>query len=380
MSNAPCLLRLTVLACLILSGSVQAVTCDDEIPPGNPDNVYTPDRANGTVTDTRTGLMWKACAEGQSWNGSACYGTATGHTWAEALELAEESVFADYDDWRLPSIKELMSLVETCRYNPAINHTVFPSTLSSEFWSSSPYTNNSQEAWYVRFSAGQAQIEYRGYDNNVRLVRGGPSLELFNLTVSKTGTGRGTVTSAPEGINCGTTCSADFADGTSITLTAEPASGSTFGGWSGCTPNPQNDAQCTLTLTADTTVDATFSATTANSDFVITDIRLTPTSPAADSLFSAQVTVSNQGSLSGDGGYLDLWTQITTAPRCGDSGHAWAAVGTLAAGESKTLTLDNLRAGRRAGSQTLGVFVDSWCETSESNESNNKRSKTYTVQ
>src|SRR5439155_21371057 len=55
----------------------------------------------------------------------------------------------------------------------------------------------------------------------------------FALTVSKAGTGTGTVTSAPAGITCGVTCSASFASGTAVTLTAAPAAGSTFSGWSG---------------------------------------------------------------------------------------------------------------------------------------------------
>jgi hypothetical protein len=55
----------------------------------------------------------------------------------------------------------------------------------------------------------------------------------YTLSVSKTGLGSGTVTSSPSGINCGNTCSRSFASGTSITLTATPASGSTFDGWSG---------------------------------------------------------------------------------------------------------------------------------------------------
>ncbi|MBI3042925.1 MAG: fibronectin type III domain-containing protein [Betaproteobacteria bacterium] len=58
----------------------------------------------------------------------------------------------------------------------------------------------------------------------------------FDLTVSKTGTGSGTVTSSPAGIDCGATCSANFGINTTVTLTATPDAGSTFTGWSGaCT-------------------------------------------------------------------------------------------------------------------------------------------------
>src|SRR5258708_39276698 len=56
----------------------------------------------------------------------------------------------------------------------------------------------------------------------------------FTLTVSKTDLGGGTVTSSPAGINCGSTCSASYVSGTTVTLTATPDLLSGFGGWSGC--------------------------------------------------------------------------------------------------------------------------------------------------
>ena len=78
-----------------------------------------------------------------------------------------------------------------------------------------------------------------------------------SLAVVRAGTGSGTVTSVPAGISCGTNCSSTFASGTPVVLTAAPAAGSTFTGWSGggCT----GTGTCTVTLTAPTTVTATFS-------------------------------------------------------------------------------------------------------------------------
>src|SRR5436305_14636225 len=58
-----------------------------------------------------------------------------------------------------------------------------------------------------------------------------PPPSQFSLAVSATGSG--TITSAPAGINCGPTCSASFSAGTSVTLTATPASNDSFSGWSG---------------------------------------------------------------------------------------------------------------------------------------------------
>src|SRR5207249_8276699 len=55
----------------------------------------------------------------------------------------------------------------------------------------------------------------------------------FALTVTNAGTGSGTVTSVPAGISCGASCSGSYSSGTAVTLTATPASGSIFTGWSG---------------------------------------------------------------------------------------------------------------------------------------------------
>ncbi|TGO03291.1 hypothetical protein PN36_09445 [Candidatus Thiomargarita nelsonii] len=76
------------------------------------------------------------------------------------------------------------------------------------------------------------------------------------LTINKSGTGSGTVTSSPPGINCGTDCSHDYNQGTSVTLTAQADSGSTFTGWSG--GGCSGTGSCTVTMNNDLTVTATF--------------------------------------------------------------------------------------------------------------------------
>lgn len=75
------------------------------------------------------------------------------------------------------------------------------------------------------------------------------------LTVTKAGTGAGTVTSAPAGINCGSVCQATFEQGKEVALTAVPAGGSTFAGWGGsCT----GTGSCKVPMSAAKAVTATF--------------------------------------------------------------------------------------------------------------------------
>ncbi|MBL8329826.1 MAG: S8 family serine peptidase [Rubrivivax sp.] len=79
-----------------------------------------------------------------------------------------------------------------------------------------------------------------------------------NLTVSKAGSGSGTVTSSPTGINCGADCSESYATGTTVTLSASAASGSSFAGWSGAC---SGTGSCVVSMTAARSVTATFNTT-----------------------------------------------------------------------------------------------------------------------
>ena len=84
----------------------------------------------------------------------------------------------------------------------------------------------------------------------------------YSLTVSRTGTGNGAISSAPSGINCGTSCSAAFSSGVTVQLTATPDASSTFAGWSGaCT----GTTSCAVTMNEVKTVIATFTANPAES-------------------------------------------------------------------------------------------------------------------
>ena len=87
--------------------------------------------------------------------------------------------------------------------------------------------------------------------------------------LSVTKSGNGVVTSEPTGISCGPTCSADFASDSSVTLTANGTSGSTFAGWTGgCT----GIGSCVVVMNAPQTVSATFTAPPNTAALTVTNI------------------------------------------------------------------------------------------------------------
>ncbi len=93
------------------------------------------------------------------------------------------------------------------------------------------------------------------YSNEACGSSAGPTGPL--VTVTRMGTGSGTVTSSPAGISCGSDCFESFAAGTTVTLTATPSAGSTFSGWTaGCS----GTAPCTIAGNTPVTVTAAFAA------------------------------------------------------------------------------------------------------------------------
>ncbi len=142
----------------LLSSMVTAQTCDISITSTTPSLNFQIIN-DGTVIDTKTGLMWKRCPEGQS--GSDCAeGNASLYNWQEALQQSEiintTGGFSGYMDWRLPNIKELQSIVEEQCIGPAINLAVFPLKRNLSVWSGSPYSSFGDNAWSVDFDKGFA--------------------------------------------------------------------------------------------------------------------------------------------------------------------------------------------------------------------------------
>ncbi len=121
------------------------------------------------VTDQKTGLIWRRCTEGLSWDGATCAGTPTAFTHEAALQYAAAQASTTGIAWRLPNIKELVSIADRSKTNPAIDATAFPGTPSSAFWSATPYVGVPSYAWYAY--DGTVLGYYRVDSHYIRLVR-----------------------------------------------------------------------------------------------------------------------------------------------------------------------------------------------------------------
>jgi hypothetical protein len=133
------------------------------------------DNGDGTVTDLSSTLIWQQCtAPAQGTNCSS--GTLTTYLWDQALSYCNSLTLGTYDDWRLPNIKELHSIVDlTKTSSPIINTTYFPGTPAADFWSSTTFVDTPSYAWYVQLSIGITMTSpvSKGTGLYVRCVRGG---------------------------------------------------------------------------------------------------------------------------------------------------------------------------------------------------------------
>lgn len=148
-----------------IAGMLFALSSAQAACPSNPGRFL----SNGAeVTDTRSGLTWARCSEGQTWSGGACTGAATSHNHEGALQLAQAAT-----GWRLPNVKELASLVDRGCETPAVDKIAFPGIRPTVYWSSSPYVFSSDVAWTVEFNVGDTYHDGRRSTHPVLLVRAG---------------------------------------------------------------------------------------------------------------------------------------------------------------------------------------------------------------
>jgi len=133
------------------------------------------------------------------------------------------------------------------------------------------------------------------------------------LTVSKAGTGRGSVTASAPGLDCGPaydTCAADYSTGTALTLTASPVAGSRFKNWSGC--DATNGSDCGVTMNASRSVIPTFTLvftlTVTKAGLGTGTVTSTPTGINCGSTCSAPYDSGTVVTLTATPGLLSIFT------------------------------------------------------------------------
>lgn len=238
------------------AAAAQAQTCPAGYPLTTPDADFT-DLGSGMVRHDKTGLVWKRCAEGQSWSGGTCTGGAANYDWQSALQRATDvnlgSVGTEnlgQTDWRLPNIKELASIVELGCDGPTINLTQFPAADAfSYFWSGSPLVIDSDLVWVLYFGNGGDGWNERYDAMQVRLVRAG---QFFSIFPGVNPAGGGSASCSPNPV----------ASGGNSTCTYNTNPGYTFANWTGC--DSVTNGTCDLTNVT--------SAKTVTANFVLADI------------------------------------------------------------------------------------------------------------
>ena len=143
------------------------------------------------VQDNVTGLIWEVKTDDGGihdkdniyrWGGVSAIGYDSANRegtyyddWDSLVNGANSTKLCGFDDWRVPDLEELRSIVDYSRTNPSIDVDYFPNTLSlsSRYWSASPDAFGSNNAWILHFESGFVYNYGRKYNNHVRLVRGG---------------------------------------------------------------------------------------------------------------------------------------------------------------------------------------------------------------
>ena len=115
------------------------------------------------VLDWETGLVWEKSP-----------GT-TARTWSAAVDYAYNKTVGGRKGWRLPTVEELASLVDTSvSGSPKLpSGHPFTNVQSGFYWSTTTFVGNTSNAWYVDLSSGVVDFYGKSYDRYVWCVRGG---------------------------------------------------------------------------------------------------------------------------------------------------------------------------------------------------------------
>ncbi len=181
------LMKVSLTTCLVSCLSVSAqetirgqasITqhCVYNVQSTSPDARYTFANEGKEVIDTVTNLTWSRCEVGQSWDNASkvCIGEPLELNWEQAHAEAVKYTLSDGDEWRVPNIKELTTLLESRCSQPQVNAFVFPSTYRYSFFLSSTVQareDKPNNIYILAMLSGSVEITSKTDVSHVKLVK-----------------------------------------------------------------------------------------------------------------------------------------------------------------------------------------------------------------
>lgn len=115
---------------------------------------------NSVVTDKKNAIYWQ----------DNHFSQKSSEDWDDAVEYCDKLVLNNMEHWRLPTFKELLSIVDYTRTDPAIDP-VFSYVNQGTYWTSVDFSASSSRAWTIDFRTGKSYYSYKTTNHSVRCVK-----------------------------------------------------------------------------------------------------------------------------------------------------------------------------------------------------------------
>jgi len=116
--------------------------------------------AGNIIVDKKNAIYWQdnfAAAE-------------TSEDWDDSVEYCKKLKINNLINWRLPTFKELFSIVDYTHFKPAIN-SKFESVTNDRYWTSTTFATTESRAWNINFGTGETYYSYKTTNQSVRCVK-----------------------------------------------------------------------------------------------------------------------------------------------------------------------------------------------------------------
>jgi len=116
--------------------------------------------AKDVVLDTTTSLLWQDAQDNKD----------LAMTFFEATDYCSKLKVKQYQDFRLPTLNELQTIIDYKNYKPAVL-TGFLNAANETYWSTTPFADDSSEVWTINFKKGERSVKGKHYSRNLRCVQ-----------------------------------------------------------------------------------------------------------------------------------------------------------------------------------------------------------------